>query len=284
MDCEKLGFTKEDKSSWCGKIVSCRADKNFTACKALCEIGDVYYADGTCGYVQEYDNTKIPVGIVFYTYDEGRHGKVVSLHFLTFDENNNFHPDNPFGQNEQLGREQHWSFIKSPAIDLPLTPYSTLEELIAALKNNERSVYAGKENTQILWENSAALMVKDFYPPNVDPSNPVTGQGKWFLPSVGEFLMLWNPDTSQLISENRGTIQGVLLGTDSKIKNQVDTTLEALKSKGIQTYSVAANNYYWTSTYRSDASHDLYAFSMTSGHIGYDGMSAKKPIRVMLDF
>ena len=47
MDCEKMGFTQTDKTSWCGKIVSCRADKRFTACKALCEVGDVYYADGT---------------------------------------------------------------------------------------------------------------------------------------------------------------------------------------------------------------------------------------------
>ncbi len=280
-NCAKLGFTEDDKSSWCGKIVKCKGNQKFTACKALCEIGDVYYADGTCGYVQDYDNTKTPVGIVFYTYDEGRHGKVISLHHLTFDENFNFNPENPFGQ------KMIQASVKSPDTTLPLTPYPSHEAIIAVLKNNERSAYAGKENTQILWENSAALMVKDFYPLNVASSNPITGQGKWFLPSVGEFLMLWNPDTSQLIIKNNHTIQGVAPETDPIIRNQVDASLKVLKTRGVQvSLLLSPSNYYWTSTYRDDASHLLYAFAINTntGHIGYDGMAAQKPIRVMLDF
>ena len=43
-NCTALGFTESDKSSWCGKIVKCKGNEKFTACKALCEIGDVYYA------------------------------------------------------------------------------------------------------------------------------------------------------------------------------------------------------------------------------------------------
>ena len=278
-DCEKLGFTQSNKSSWCGKISKCPNDESYTACKALCEVGDVFYADGTCGYVQDYDNTKTPVGIVFYTYDEGRHGKVISLHHLTFDENFNFNPENPFGQKKTQVS------VKSPGTTLPLTLYPSHEAIIAALKNNEHSAYAGKENTQILWENSAALMVQDFYPPNVASSNPITGQGKWFLPSVGEFLMLWNPDTSQLISKYNTTIPGVAPETDPIIRNQVDASLKVLETRGVQVSLLSVpRNYYWTSTYKGGASHHLYAFAINTGHIGYDKMDAQKPIRVMLDF
>ncbi len=279
-DCQKMGYTKSNKSDWCGKLAFCPSDKTYTACKALCEIGDVYYADGTCGYVQDYDNTKTPVGIVFYTYDEGRHGKVISLHHLTFDENFNFNPENPFGQ------EKTQVSVKSQSVNLPLTPYPSHEAIIAALKNNERSAYAGKENTQILWKYSAALMVQDFYPPNVDPSNPITGRGKWFLPSVGEFLMLWNPDTSQLTNEPYTSIPGVMPKTDPIIRKQIDASLEVLKTKGVQVSLLSVtSNYYWTSTYRGDTSHHFFAFHISGlGHIGYDGMAAQKPIRVMLDF
>ena len=32
---------------------------------AICKLGSVYYADGSCGFAQNYDGSKIPVGIVF---------------------------------------------------------------------------------------------------------------------------------------------------------------------------------------------------------------------------
>ena len=40
--CEALGFTTDDKSSWCGNIVTCLTDRSYTLCaesKALCPEG-----------------------------------------------------------------------------------------------------------------------------------------------------------------------------------------------------------------------------------------------------
>ena len=36
MDCEKMGFTKSDKSSWCASIISCKSDSAMTLCQKPC--------------------------------------------------------------------------------------------------------------------------------------------------------------------------------------------------------------------------------------------------------
>ena len=78
--CESLGFTKSDKNPWCKNIATCPNNPNYTLCtKASCDIGDVYYSDGSCGLVDDYNGSKIPVGVVFYITDGGYHGKVASL-------------------------------------------------------------------------------------------------------------------------------------------------------------------------------------------------------------
>ena len=37
-DCEKLGFTKSDKSAWCSKIAHCITDNTYTACTDIIDI------------------------------------------------------------------------------------------------------------------------------------------------------------------------------------------------------------------------------------------------------
>ncbi len=301
MDCAKLGFTEDDKTSWCGKIVKCKGNQKFTACKALCEIGDVYYADGTCGYVQDYDNTKTPVGIVFYTYDEGRHGKVISLHHLTFDENNTFHPENPFGQSN-----------KDPYFGLAgITPqiegFASAQELITALQKHEAYAFAGLENTDILintkLENctypkgslnynkfcqaTMALAAHNFYPPQVDSANPITGQGRWYMPSVGELVLLWNSDMSKLKSNGVAGDWWTIKNTATPdIRDKVDETLQALKDKNVQTNLLAEEgNFLWSSSYLDGNRYlAVHLCKNCGGDIAMDGASGTKPMRAMLAF
>ena len=300
-DCQKMGYTQSNKSDWCGKLAFCPTDKTYTACKALCEIGDVYYADGTCGYVQDYDNTKTPVGIVFYTYDEGRHGKVISLHHLTFDENFNFNPENPFGQD-------NWQPHFGLANVVPqIKGFSSDQELINALQKHEAYAFGGFENTDILintkpesctyqektlnynkfCQATMALAAHNFYPPKVDSANPITGQGKWYMPSVGELVLLWNPDMSKLKSNG-------VAGDWWKIKNtatpdicdKVDETLQALKDKNIQTSLLEEQgNFLWSSSYL-DAKRYLavHLCKNCGGTITMDGAYGVKPMRAMLAF
>ena len=98
-DCSALGFTKTDKTSWCGKLIKCKSDETFTLCQNLCEVGDVYYADGSCGKVTDYvkDSSPKPVGVVYYISDGGAHGKVINLHdFGRSSSRASFVPTNPY--------------------------------------------------------------------------------------------------------------------------------------------------------------------------------------------
>ena len=99
MDCAKLGFSESDKTSWCGKLIKCKGNPAMTLCQNLCEIGDVYYADRTCGYAKDYDSngSKIPVGVVVTVNTEGTHGKILALKDLTLQADYTFDEHHPFG-------------------------------------------------------------------------------------------------------------------------------------------------------------------------------------------
>ena len=40
IDCEAEGFTTEDKTSWCSKVVKCSANNNYTMCAKIITCGD----------------------------------------------------------------------------------------------------------------------------------------------------------------------------------------------------------------------------------------------------
>ena len=231
--------------------------------KATCEIGDVFYADGSCGLVNDYDGSKTPVGVVFYTTDGGYHGKVVNLKTLN---------------EEQIGNTSDVSSIKA---------YS-FETLKTALQNNEKEAFDGKANTEKLWESQMALFAQEYYPSNVDASDAVSGKGQWYLPSIGEFLLLYNPDASQLVSEAKydNQIPGLSLKTSPVIREQVDSILEALQNRGVDVFLLSTpTNYYWSSSRCDGNGNCFFAMSLSGGHIGQDGTPTyKKPIRLMLEF
>ena len=309
-NCAALGFTESDKSSWCNKLIKCQGNPRMTLCQNMCEVGDVYYADGTCGYANDYDSTKIPVGVVFYVTDEGRHGKVVSLHELTFDENDNFNPENPFGQSK---REPHFGLYN---VKPQMKGFASAQELISALQSPSSHAFAGLENTEIListkptnekclngvykektldynknCQATMALAAHNFYPPKVERTNPITGQGKWYMPSVGEIVLEWNSDMSKLEERNAGSTSwwSIKNNVTPDVRDKVDQTLQALKDKNVQVDLLTQDDHFqWSSSYLDETRYLaflLYPRGTKEGIIAMDGAGGDaKPVRPILAF
>ena len=289
-DCEKLGFTQSDKSAWCGKISKCQTDESYTACKALCEIGDVYYSDGTCGYADDYDGSKTPVGVVYWVTDNGRHGKVINLHNLGREANNKpFDPANPYDTGSLYWGYKYYD-VKG------LTNYTSNGNMLTQLQSRDEDLYDGQGNTDKILADSgpascnrgndtaeyyqycvpqAAQAAHDFYPPTVEPDNPKVGQGKWYLPAIGELMDLYGYDNSQ-ITDYKGTS-----GAKGDHKTLVNNTLEALKNKEVVAEKLIDTEYKSSSENKDSAS---WVLNVRNGYRNYYDKRSTDPVRVSLEF
>ena len=104
-------------------------------------------------------------------------------------------------------------------------------------------LFAGQDNTETIVKKIgktayAAYAASQFY---VGDKNGDFGQGKWYLPSIGEWLYFYGTDMLKL--KISGTPEG-LIGDNAKL---IDSALSTLNSKGIATddYMVINN---WSST------------------------------------
>ena len=209
LNCQGLGYTQSDKSAWCEEIIYCPQDNTYSLCKTLqlqCEIGDVFYADRTCGKAAELSKStkKTPVGIVYYVEEGGRHGRVMALNGLTGDENHNFDPKNPF-HNTNNPLVQGFELYDVPAIQNVTT-------LLSSRLN-------GQEETKILAQTvmpncpydkgtfsyhqycvgTQARAALAFYPPETSVDNPYVGAGHWYQPAIGELLLLTENDAWNIV-------------------------------------------------------------------------------------
>ncbi len=209
-NCESLGFTNNDKTSWCKNIAVCPGNKDYTACiKATCEIGDVYYSDGSCGLVEDYNpnnQSKTPVGIVYYVEEGGRHGRVMALNGLTGDENHNFDPKNPF-HNTNNPLVQGFELYDVPAIQNVTTLLSSRlngqEEtrILAQTVMPDCPYHEGTSDYHWYCVGTQARATLAFYPPDTDADNPYVGAGHWYQPAIGELLLLKENDAWNKVLE-----------------------------------------------------------------------------------
>ena len=292
-DCEKLGFTSSEKSGWCSEIITCPQDLTYTACNCLkprCNIGDVFYADGSCGEVKDYSEDKIAVGVVYDTNCAGG-GKVINLHDLGREsENKPFDPTNPY---DIRYRYLYWGY---EGYNVPkLVDYNSDEYMLTPLKNRDPSLYDGKGNTDKILaaakpkcnyeENTkeyyqycipqAAQAAHEFYPPKVDKLNSVIGQGRWYLPSLGELMDLYGCDNLQIISA-RGTS-----GMRGETKKLVNSTLSALKGKGVEAEMITDGNYLSSSEVGDQY---IWRPSMSDGEREHGSKRYYQSVRVSLEF
>ena len=289
MDCVKLGFTEDDKSSWCNKLIKCKGDTSYTLCQNLCEVGDVYYADGTCGYAKDYDGSKIPVGVVFYVSDEGRHGKVVALKELRAKHLHSYW-SNEEGKTDTI--------IPMGYLKYDFKYYTDMNDMVPQLKALDATLFDGKANTlkilegkisqedcsngtypensqkwDIYCQPTAALLAREYVPDQVSADNPITGQNQWYIPSIGEMMQLYGTDFSQIDDKYYSNS-----GSNGEVLKIVRQTLTALKKATIQDVT------FWTSSPSASSGTQFCTFKFESGTRASDGASHSFPVRPVLAF
>ncbi len=285
MDCAKLGFTEDDKSSWCGKLAKCKGNPQMTLCQNLCEIGDVFYDNGTCGYVDEYDpndKTKIPVGVVFYVTDEGRHGTVINLKDLSIDSKTYlFDPDSPYDSDlKQIPYGLHNTDVPG----ITNRAYYDPKQLEKELEDRSSDLYDGKRLTAVLAQTepkdsnclngnyqtntpdyakycqaTAAKAALAFYPPLTSSENPLTGQGRWYLPAAGNWHDFCPP------------------------RHTVNATLKKLAEKGAQAAQLTWVNS-WSVSTTEQISTAEWLMAMDTCGFGLHYKDNPMYVRVFLDF
>ena len=317
INCEELGFTTDDKSTWCGNIIKCPNNEQLTTCsaeiKTLCSIGDVFYSDGTCSSVEKYDNTKTVVGVVYalsaekggmpYTTAEAEadgfsaeHGKVINLKDLTYSSTYSFAPTNPYGNSTSS------LFFGLYQTDVENINTYNNAELLSAFQSNDFQLYNGKENTanfaiatpeyskctdgsytsgsqnhKKYCAPTIPNIARAFYPVGTNKDSSITGAGQWYLPAVGELLLLCGFDTNKMTSlfssEHIGTTYA-----------KVNATLSALENKGVSAKTFT-NNDYWSSTeYTSGRSVVITLNGNYVGYISNYNRDISNFLRVSLDF
>ena len=293
-DCAKLGFTTSDKTSWCKEIIKCEGNEDYTLCaKATCDIGDVYYANGSCGKASEYvkDSSPIPVGVVYWVTENKQHGKVINLHDLGKRSSSGaFDPANPY---TTIQEKMYWGYS---GYDIPeLTNYNSSDNMLTQLQDRDPDLYDGKGNTAKILAAAkpkcdyevntkgyyqycipqAAQAAHDFYPLEELKEDSKVGQGKWYLPALGELMDLYGYDNNQITSDT-GTI-----GANGNTKSTVNATLTTLESKGV-TAKTLTNAYYWSSSeYLSSISWGIY---MNNGNRNTNNKYAEACVRATLEF
>ncbi len=287
-DCAKLGFTTSDKSSWCKEIIKCQGNEDYTLCNEKiiplnCEIGDVYYADGSCGKVNDYvkDSSPKPIGVVYWVTEDKQHGKVINLKDLGRSSSSaKFDPADPY---QTRNKTFQWGSYRMDIPDVKNWDCNTGGYASTAKTGDHDNEFwsGGKEYTEIIAKAQsddlqyAAPAARAFYPPDVDQNDSKVGQGNWYLPTVGELMDLYGYDYPNVSGCQETT------GSNGQTKNKVNATLTTLKSKGV-TAETLTNNYYWSSSeYNSDRSWKL---GMNSGTRYYYSKLSSYSVRASLEF
>ena len=243
MDCAKWGFTEDDKTSWCKNIATCRGNEKYTLCvKATCEIGDVFYSDGSCGLAADFNPHlgKIPVGVVYYVTDGGYHGRVLNLYPLTADKNGNFDPAHPYdGSKEELW----WGLFETDVSDLKNYYMRFTDDFDQAQEETQIAAKASSTKTECLngsykehseeynkyCQATAAKATLAFYPPDVSPENNIVGQGRWFMPTFADLFYMQGFDATKVIwgaYDNSGII--------GDVREKLNKTFSLLENKGVK--------------------------------------------------
>lgn len=300
-DCNKLGFS-ETTPVQCGDnstALSCPFDVNYRFCPALtCAIGDVFYADGTCGKVEDYTASKMPIGVVFMLTDGNglfkpsatvsNHGKILSLKDLKKNSDNVFDPVNPFdGENVvAFGRGTSGSKL-ADADDATL---------VKAYKNFQSDFYKGKELTAAIAksdyfyigcggniERSAAQVALAFYPHMSLAGDPKFGAGNWYIPSMGELIQFVGTDVNSITSVNGSS------GATKTNVNKINAVLESLEAKGVaaSALEVPSNATGYMSSFEQHTCGGMQPWGvMLSGdrQLGCPSRCYNLPLRVVADF
>ncbi|MBE6451296.1 MAG: DUF1566 domain-containing protein [Alphaproteobacteria bacterium] len=324
-DCSDLGVNYKNESEIVGMTCSNSARVNLSGtykncywgCEdeiSGCALGDVYYSDGSCGSVDEYDSSKIAIGVVFalsaekggmpYTTAEAEaegfraeHGRVINLRNLTSDSTTYaFDPENPYDNSD---KSLYFGLYGGTDVS-GLTNYESAALMLTGFQNDDIELYSGKENTAKFASatpayssctngsytvgtanynqycaSTAAKAAISFYPPEVSSSDAIAGAGNWYLPAIGELALLYGIDVSKMTS---GTSTSGATGTTKTI---VNNTLTALASQKVDA-AMLTDGYYWSSV--ECASNTSWLLVFSNGYRTYYSRRSSGYFRVALEF
>ncbi len=152
------------------------------------------------------------------------------------------------------------------------------------LVNGNAEIYDGRSNTQAIVDQLqgnglAANSAYQFYAPGVSQNDELFGQGKWYLPSIGEFMDLYGTDTNAMTSGEGNS------GAVGNNKEKINETLRKLADAGATTLNDA---WYWTSSEYNMGS--AFGFNMADGSrsysykaVGYNGIRCYRYLENLFD-
>lgn len=110
------------------------------------KIGDVMYSDLSYGSADDYNGGKTAVGVVTWVSEDGKSAKIMNLKDLTFsslDKENNFAPDNPYGDSAPT---HHMTDAQS-STDITNIPNYNSAALLNAMKSEGKIIIEGASDT-----------------------------------------------------------------------------------------------------------------------------------------
>ena len=313
-------YSAENKpADKCGNCVA-TAYKNMTCydchearcTSTTCAVGDVFYSDGTCCPVENFDCRKTPVGVVYalsatkggvpYTTAQAEtpgfkaeHGRVIALRKLTVNSTTyGFDPTKPFTN----GTSSIYFGLQNTNVS-GIANYGE-STLLSAYQSNKSEIFSGKVNTakfaatapaysnctngsytagtknyNVYCAPSAVNATLEFYPLNVNRTNEIVGAGNWYLPATGELSLLYGLDVSKMTSGG-GTTGGT--GTTKTI---VNNTLTALSDRGVDAKTLDSSAY-WTSLEYSNGT--IYMVYLSNGRRSETNRATTASVRASLEF
>ena len=159
----------------------CQAKCEVAKSKPNCQIGSIYYSDGSCALPENHDTSKTVLGIVVHVTDGGQHGQIMAPRPV--DKNGNI-------LKTAINSAIDWCRQASHIPGLP--EISSVEEAIKdydSCGNTDKLVAAGNASVY------PAAWAARKYAPTTDTA------GKWCLPAAGIMTNIYN---------NQGTIQDAI--------------------------------------------------------------------------
>jgi len=135
-----------------------------------CQIGSIYYSDGSCALPENHDTSKTVLGIVVHITDGGQHGQIMASWWI-----------DKSGNRSSFGVGMAWGYSNEDISSLPNYTSSDL-----ALKdydscgNTDKIVAAGDDSTY------PAAWATRKYAPTAETA------GKWCLPAAGILMKIQN--------------------------------------------------------------------------------------------
>ena len=159
----------------------CQAKCEAAKSKPNCQIGSIYYSDGSCALPENHDTSKTVLGIVVHITDGGQHGQIMAPWWI--DES---------GNRSSFGVGMAWGGYGTDISSLPNhTTEETAMEDYDSCGNTDKIVAAGDASTY------PAAWATRRYAPTPETKN------KWCLPAAGILMNIQNNQSAITTATNK---------------------------------------------------------------------------------